>query len=115
MQQIVDLQRDQRLTDLGVALVSLGIDPLPRMTTAARQWELNTPLLSDQDSKVSRAYGVLQWAMANGEPGHTFVLVDKDGQVIWIKDYGAPENSGRMYIPLDELYPEIQNALVTNR
>ena len=61
--------------------------------------------------EVSRAYDVLQWAVATGEPGHTFVLVDRDGTVIWIEDYGAQENGGRMYVPPDELTDQIKQAL----
>jgi hypothetical protein len=49
----------------------------------------------------------MQWAMPSGEPGHTFVLVGKDGKVKWIWDYGAPDNGGRMYVPPNEFVPEI--------
>ena len=47
---------------------------------------------------------VLQWAIENGEPSHTFVLVDGSGKIVWIKDYGAPDNPSRtMYVEIDEL------------
>lgn len=49
--------------------------------------------------------------MPHGGPGHTFVLVDKEGVVRWIQDYGAKENGGRMYVPLDELYTEVSGRL----
>jgi alkyl hydroperoxide reductase subunit AhpC len=64
----------------------------------------NVPVLSDPDLQVSGAYDVLQWAIDNGEPSHTFVLVDKDGKIVWIKDYGAPDNPNRtMYVEVNEL------------
>ncbi len=49
--------------------------------------------------------------MASGEPGHTFVLVDGDGRVRWIRDYGAPENGGLMYVEVDELVAELAAQL----
>jgi alkyl hydroperoxide reductase subunit AhpC len=69
------------------------------------------PLLTDEDQTVSKDFDVLQWAVASGEPGHTFVLVDENGKVVWIQDYGAPENRGVMYVPVEELVMEIKNHL----
>jgi hypothetical protein len=45
----------------------------------------------------------MKWAAATGEPGHTFILVDESGVVTWVKDYGALENGGIMYVVPDEL------------
>jgi hypothetical protein len=54
----------------------------------------------------------MKYALSNGEPGHTFVLVDANGNIIWLKDYGAPDNPNRtMYVELNELYREIKSAL----
>jgi subtilase family serine protease len=68
-------------------------------------------MLSDGAGTVSQAYGVLEWAVASGEPGHTFVLVDKDGEVAWVQDYGSPENRGVMYVPVDEIVAEVRAHL----
>ncbi len=54
---------------------------------------------------------MLRWAVGTGEPGHTFVLVDEEGEVDWIRDYGAPENGGVMYVPVAELVEKIQSHL----
>lgn len=94
-------------------LISFGTDPLPALRSAAQEWNVTTPLLSDADGSVSQAYGVLQWSMASGEPGHTFVLVGRDGKVKWIRDYGAPQNGGLMYVLVDELSREISQRLNT--
>jgi hypothetical protein len=67
--------------------------------------------LSDYGNKVATAYDVMQWMAASGEPGHTFVLVDEVGKIAWIKDYGAPENGGLMYVVPDRLIPEIERYL----
>jgi hypothetical protein len=60
---------------------------------------------------VSEAYGVLEWAVASGEPGHTFVLVGVDGRIAWIQDYGAPQNRGVMYVDPEEIAAELEQAL----
>jgi hypothetical protein len=50
----------------------------------------------------------MKWAAATGEPGHTFILVDASGEVSWIRDYGALENGGVMYVAPEELIRELR-------
>lgn len=71
----------------------------------------NVPLASDSDGSVSESYEVLQWKVASGEPGHTFVLVNPAGEIAWIRDYGAPQNGGVMYVDPQELVDAIQTRL----
>ena len=79
---------------------------------AAEYGITGVPLLTDADTKVSAAYNVLQWALESGEPGHTFILVGSNGKVLWIKDYGAPDNPGRtMYVEPAELVNSIHEVL----
>jgi peroxiredoxin len=111
MQQIVDLQNDPAFQSLNIAFLSIAFDSPDVLRQAGQEIGTNIPLLSDEDHAVSRSYGVLQWAVASGEPGHTFVLVDEAGLVVWIQDYGAPENRGVMYVPVEELVEEIKNHL----
>jgi hypothetical protein len=68
-------------------------------------------MLVDADGSVSELYNVLQWAVGTGEPGHTFILVDEDGKIAWVRDYGAPENGGVMYVPVAELTAQINQSL----
>jgi len=37
--------------------------------------------------------------------------LDKSGKLVWIQDYGAPENGGVMYVPVEELIVEIERHL----
>ena len=111
MQQVVDLQNDPDFQNMGVALLSIAFDPAIQQAPAAQELGITVPMLIDGDHSISEAYDVLQWAVASGEPGHTFVLVSKDGEILWIRDYGAPENGGTMYVPVDELVQQIQASL----
>lgn len=111
MQQIVDLQTDPDFKASGVALLSVALDSLPDQARAAQEYAVTIPMLADTDKQVSQSYDVLKWAAATGEPGHTFVLVGKDGVIRWIRDYGAAENGGSMYVPPAELNQQIAQAL----
>jgi peroxiredoxin len=107
MQQIVDLQGHPEFRDLDVAFLSIAFDSSEILAEGAKEYGTTIPLLTDIDRQVSATYGVLKWAVATGEPGHTFVLVNEDGTIAWIRDYGAPENGGTMYVPVEELTQQI--------
>ena len=112
MQQIVDLQQDPAFQELDVAFVSIAFDSAKELAAGITQFGIEgVPMATDSDGSVSDQYGVLQWAVATGEPGHTFVLADKSGRVAWIQDYGAPENGGVMYVPPSDLVAQIQAHL----
>lgn len=108
---MVDLQRAKAFRSLGVELLSISPDPIEAWADAADQLGIRTPVLSDGGNRVASAYGVMRWAMPTGEPGHTFVLVDEEGRVAWIRDYGAPQHGGAMYVPPAGLIPQIRGRL----
>ena len=113
MKQIVDLQNSPKLKELDVQLISIARDSIPEMAVEADALGILTvPVLSDPDMAVSKAYDVLQFAMDSGEPSHTFVLLDGEGKIVWVKDYGAPDNPNRtMYVEVSELVRFIENNL----
>jgi len=113
MQQIVDLHNDPDFQNLNVALISLARDSAEEQAADAPNFGIqDVPLLVDADTSVAAAYDVMKWALANGEPGHTFVLVDAAGNVAWIRDYGAPDLAERtMYVPIPDLVSQIAEAL----
>lgn len=106
----MDLHDNTRFQRLDAELLSISPDSVEDWAEQIREFGIETPSLSDADNKVATAYGVMQWAMGS-EPGHTFVLVDKQGTIRWIRDYGAPENGGVMYVVPDELVPELEKSL----
>ncbi len=108
----MDLQNDAAFQSLGVAVLSIAFDSAEEQSAAAAELGItDVPLLVDADHRVSEAYQVLQWAVRTGEPGHTFILVDEEGKLAWIRDYGAAENGGQMYVPVAELSEQISAAL----
>jgi peroxiredoxin len=111
MQQVVDLQSDEEFKKLGVELLSLSPDSLDDWRSGADEYGIESPVLSDAGNRVAQAYGVMQWAMPSGEPGHTFVLVDEEGKIRWVRDYGAPQNGGFMYLPPEEILKELADLL----
>jgi len=113
MQQIVDLQNDAEFQALGVQVISIARDSTAEMAPEAVSLGITSvPVLSDPDLTVSAEYDVLQWAIDNGEPSHTFVLVDGSGEIVWVKDYGAPNNPNRtMYVETNELIRYVKQNL----
>ena len=109
MSQVVDLQRDEAFEKLNVELLSIATDPPDAWEKEAESNDIQTPLLSDVDARVSNDYDVMQWAMG-GEPGHTFVLIDRDGEIAWVRDYGAPDNGGLMYVDPKDVVAAIEKA-----
>lgn len=111
MRQVVDLQNDEPFQRLGVAVLSISPDPPDAWAAEGSNLGITTPLLSDPGNRVATMYGVMRWRMPSNEPGHTFVLVGKDGRVAWVRDYGAPEHGGAMYVAPDELVPQVADHL----
>ena len=65
---------------------------------------VRTPFLLD-DGTVSRAYGTLGKGMHAGLPGHSFVLIDKQGQQRWYGEYPS------MWIAPQELLKQVRQRL----
>jgi len=111
MQQVVDLQNDARFRALGVQLIWISPDPVGAWRREGEKLGMTVPMLSDPGNAVWMKYGILEWMMATGEPGHTFLLVGGDGRIAWLRDYGAPEHGGAMYVPPDEIASQLEEHL----
>jgi peroxiredoxin len=114
MQQIGDLYNDPEFQALDIGLVSIAKDSLEEQAAILEEFNVPTavPILSDPDGTVSSAYSVDRYAMPNGEPSHTFVLVNQDGKIVWFKDYGFPDNPQRtMYVEPLEIVDQVKSHL----
>ena len=109
----MDLQNAPEFQALDVAFVSIAFDSAAQQAPAIPEYGIEgVPMLVDADQSVSEAYDVLKWAVGTGEPGHTFILVDGDGDIAWIRDYGSPDLPNPvMYVPTDELVQQIADSL----
>ena len=111
MQQIVDLQNSSAFQATGAQLVSIAVDPASEQALESQALGITIPMLVD-DGSVTTLYGADEYALPNGEPSHTFALVDANGNLVWFKDYGAPDNPNRtMYVEVDELVEHIRQVL----
>src|SRR5437899_9384649 len=113
MKQIVDLQKDHRFGPSTIPVLSFGIQPAKQWADEDAKRGVTWPTVSDPGARVARAYGVMQWAMGD-MPGHTFVLVGRDGRVTWIRDYGQPSNGGLMYVKPADVYNAMAAALANS-
>ena len=89
-------------------VLSVTTDPVGLLARKVRDMRLGTPVLSDPDLAVSRAYHANEYGMMGASrDGHTFVLVGPDGVIRWRADYGgAPKYT--MYVPVDQLLADLK-------
>src|SRR5439155_12316706 len=110
MRQVVDLQRDRQIGSMGLEVLSIAPDSAQAWAAAGRKLGITTPLLSDPGNRVAAMFGVMRWGMGT-MPGHTFVLIDRNGVIRWVRDYGAPEHGSVMYVSPSQLLPAIRQHL----
>ena len=93
-------------------IVRAGITILPIVVNGAQETRrdmatagVRTPFLLDADKSVSRAYGTLDRGMHPGLPGHSFVLIDRDGMQRWYGEYPS------MYLSTADLLQQVGQHL----
>ncbi len=103
-EQIKDLEQHVfHLERRRLSLVTITLDPPNVLRQAAAAYGLQTPLVSDENRDMSRAYGVIgvPGAMHSDNLGHTFMLVDPSGRIRWRQDYTT------MFVPSDKLLADV--------
>ncbi len=92
-------------------IVTITGDPLGALKQKVANEKLITPVLSDAGLAVSKTYQANQYGMmGNSADGHSFILVDKEGRIMWRADYGgAPKYT--MYVPVADLVADRRNGL----
>ena len=90
--------------------MSIMVDPLDMLKADAEELGIKTIVAADEDKAVSNDYDAMEASMHPGvKPGHTFVLVDKAGRIVWRWDWighGKP-----MYVEVDDLYSDVAERL----
>lgn len=111
--QLRDIESNvERLRALGIdAIVAITTDPVEPLQRKAALEGLATPVLSDRDLNVSKEYDANSYGMAGpGRDGHTFILVERDGRIVWRADYGAAPKY-HMYVPVPNLLADMRAGL----
>lgn len=111
--QIVAIGRElPKFKALGVGkIVSVTGDPLELISQKVSDEGIRSQVLSDPGWTVSdrydaRSYGMMGDSMA----GHSFVLVGKDGKIVWRADYGgSPDYT--MFVPVPALLADLRQGL----
>jgi len=86
--QMVELEKHGReLSRAGITVLPVSVNPIDQVRDALAQFGLRTPWLIDADKQVSTAYGTLGTGMHADLPGHSFVLVDGNGEIRWSQGY----------------------------
>lgn len=83
-----------KIKALEAEVLIIGVDPMRAWDKVAQAWDktikepLTLSILADEDRAVSKAYGVLGLpsTMHADRPGHTFIIVDRNGVIQWKKD-----------------------------
>lgn len=122
--QLEDIQKvyDDKFKPLDIKVITITVDPINALIKESQRRGITLPVLDDRNLTVSNTYRMLDNSMHPGSrPGHSFVLIDSKGDILWKKDYypstGSNVNdmgmnmrtdmNGRMYVPIDELLNEI--------
>lgn len=70
------------LREFNVAYFTASCDPVEKNTDFAKSLELDYPILSDPDTKVAKAYGILN---DRGFSSRVTFIVGKDGKILHIE------------------------------
>jgi peroxiredoxin len=110
--QITDLEHNSAAVKAaGIdQIVSITTDPADLVARRTADLKLSTPVLSDPDLTVSKAYHANEYGMmGTSRDGHTFILIRPDGTIGWRADYGgAPKYT--MFVPTADLLADLASG-----
>ena len=110
---MVDLDRNySTFSKMGIVVVSITTDSASSLGTWAHNNGLtNMMVLPDSSSQVDNLYGTTGAGVGSMHPGmtpgHTFILIGKDGRILWREDYGT----STMYVPMNQLIAAVRSAM----
>ncbi|MFU8786668.1 MAG: peroxiredoxin family protein [Candidatus Izemoplasmataceae bacterium] len=98
----------KKFENIGIdRIITITTDPLLPLAQKAHLERISSEVLSDASVQVSNTYTTnLYGMMGSNYNGHSFILVDENGKIVWRADYGgAPEYT--MYVPIEVLISDI--------
>ncbi|RIK14590.1 MAG: redoxin [Acidobacteria bacterium] len=103
--QMAEIEKNAALFEgLDITFLPIVMNTREQITTDMQLNGVRTPFLLD-DGRVSQAYGTLGKGMHAGLPGHSFVLIDGEGQRRWYGEYPS------MWLPPADLLAQLQKSL----
>jgi peroxiredoxin len=94
----------EAFADEDVTVLPIVMNPREEILADMKLNGVDTPFLLD-DGTVSDAYGTLGKGMHAGLPGHSFVLIDAEGEQRWYGEYPS------MWLDPRELLAEVRDRL----
>ncbi len=109
LQQMQSLdQLNPQFTGLNVVVAGITADdPSSLSNWAGASGPKFGRVMSDPSLQVARAYDMLGYSMHGTAPGHSFVLVNTSGVVMWRQDYYPPS----MWVENSEILSQVTRAL----
>lgn len=106
------MARDSAFAGLPLgSVVSITTEPLRILERNISAERISYPVLADSTRAVSHAYNTLvPGPVGGGRDGQTFILVGRDGRIVWRADYG-PASSVRLIVPVAVLVRELRKAI----
>lgn len=104
LQQMAEIEKDPAFAEAGITVLPIVMNTAEQISADMATYGVTTPFLLD-DGTVSEEYGTLGTGMHEGLPGHSFVLVDADGQRAWSGNYPS------MWLAPQDLLKEVQARL----
>ena len=117
MQQMPELEKvSGEFEKMNVEVLYVTFDPVDQSKEAKNRFGIKKPILSYNLAKTEVDYDLTNYSMDMGRrAGHTFVLVDTNGQIIWRKDYwpglGHMVTGGTMFVKSNEIVEEVKKYL----
>ena len=103
--QMAEIEKNRAAFDAAdVTVLPIVMNSRDQITADMAANGVRTPFLLD-DGTVSKAYGTLGNGMHAGLPGHSFVLIDKDGRQRWYGEYPS------MWLAPSQLLDEVKGHL----
>jgi peroxiredoxin len=105
LQQMGAIEKDKTAFDAaGVTVLPIVMNTRDQIMRDMTTYGVTTPFLLDAGT-VSRAYGTIGRGMHEGLPGHSFVLIDKNGTQRWYGEYPS------MFLSPKDLLTQIHKHL----
>jgi peroxiredoxin len=102
--EMAEIERSATFANAGFRVLPIVMNSRDQITSDMVANGVKTPFLLD-DGTVSRAYGTIGKGMHAGLPGHSFVLIDKNGTQRWYGEFPS------MWISPSDLMTEVRKHL----